>query len=214
MCTEFEELKKTVTKVQDGRQVMDENVKALTTKINEINNFVRNIQEVSEQTRLLSFNASIESARAGEAGKGFRIIANEVKRLSDNTSKLAGDIDTKMKEIDKKVRDVVTENKSHDSIIDSLQKTASESTVRLSKINEDSQKNTEFTERILSQMDSSHKEILSATKLAEEQNIMQIKEIAARAATNTIQTGDELSFLFELRALFDWLSSHQELFAG
>ena len=213
MCGKFEDMNQAITRVQNGRQAMDENVEALTTKIKEITNFVRNIQEVSEQTRLLSFNASIEAARAGEAGKGFRIIANEVKRLSDNTTKLAGDIDAKMRELDVKVQNVVSENKSHDAVIDSLQETAVESTQRLSRINEDSRRSTEFTEQILSQMDSSHKEILTATKLAEEQNIQQIKEIAARAATNTIQTGDELSFLYELKALFGWMDSHRELFA-
>ncbi len=213
MCTEFNELNDTVTKVQNGRETMDENVKALTGKIKEINSFVKNIREVSEQTKLLSFNASIEAARAGEAGKGFRIIANEVKRLSDSTTKLAGDIDAKMQELDKKVQDIVSENKSHNVIIDNLQKTAEASSVKLTKINEDSHKSLEFTERILSQMDSSHKEIMTATKIAENQNIQQVKEIASRAAENTIQTGDQLSFLFELNALFDWFSDHQELFA-
>lgn len=213
ICTDFDGMGQSIAKMHSGRQEMDTSVKTLTAKISEISTFIKNIQDVSEQTRLLSFNASIEAARAGTAGKGFRVIANEVKELSDRITALSNSIDSKIREVQKTVQGFVAVNREHDGIMSSLQRVATDSNKTLKRINAQTKENASSTERILNDMMADLQRIQTTIKDMQEQDIQYVRQIGEHAADHTVHVGDQFSFLFELQALFGWFSQHSELFA-
>ena len=68
-------------------------------KIDEINLMVKEIYKISDQTKLLSINATIEAARAGDAGKGFALVAQEISKLAQNSKDSARHINVVSQEI-------------------------------------------------------------------------------------------------------------------
>ena len=102
---------------QDKMQEMMEAVQKIHETSKQVVGIIATIEEIADQTNLLSLNASIEAARAGEAGKGFAVVADEIGKLAQESSKAANMtrnlISVSMEEIDKG-------NQIADHVMDSL----------------------------------------------------------------------------------------------
>lgn len=95
-----------------------ESIQQLAAMADEIRNIVGVINNIANQTNLLSLNASIEAARAGDAGRGFAVVAEEIRKLAEQSGSSAGKIEDLVKSINGKIQETVVQmNQAKDSVI-------------------------------------------------------------------------------------------------
>lgn len=103
-----------------------DSIATLKTESETINGFVQTISDISEQTNLLSLNASIEAARAGEAGRGFAVVAEEIRKLADDSSRAAGEISRNVQNISAQTATSVASAKEAEDMVALQTKAVSE----------------------------------------------------------------------------------------
>lgn len=94
-------------------QALNENSDKVTESLSVITN-------IADQTNLLALNASIEAARAGEHGRGFAVVADEVKSLSHHTKNAAEDVEKTLQEFNRRVKEMIVESDNASKLASSI----------------------------------------------------------------------------------------------
>ncbi|MGE4319285.1 MAG: methyl-accepting chemotaxis protein [Deferribacterales bacterium] len=102
--------------------MLADNMQLLEKDASKINDVLKVINDLSDQTNMLSLNAAIEAARAGEAGRGFAVVADEVRKLAERTKHATEEIDSVVKGITGSIRSAAEmSRKTSEAVISQLE---------------------------------------------------------------------------------------------
>ena len=191
-----------MNEITDANITIIDEIKKLNEQIENIWYIVNIISGIADQTKIIAFNAELEAASAGEAGKNFHIVANEIRRLADNTMESTKDIKQRISDI----------QHSSDSLI-----LASEGGTK--KINEGFQLSVKLEDKFNNIKNSSEVTVSSANDIkgfieqqtiSFEQIVITLKQISAgiESSATSIQSVNDLSL--QLQKISDSLAELKE----
>lgn len=104
---ELQSLIKQLSDVKDVFKSLSDKIMVLSTQIEKISDITDMINGVADQTNLLALNAAIEASRAGEAGRGFSVVADEIRKLSEQSKDSSLQINDLIKNISANSKEAV-----------------------------------------------------------------------------------------------------------
>jgi methyl-accepting chemotaxis protein len=169
----------------------NESVTELNTLADSIVEVISTIRDIAEQTNLLALNATIEAARAGEAGKGFAVVADEVKKLANETATRTTEIEDRIDRIQNAIKESVA---SMETIIQDVNEITDSTSTVASSITEQNEATAEIG-RSVTEASAGTREVAENINTVQENATLtgQASETLTTAAINLKDKTDEMT---------------------
>ena len=210
----FSELTDKVAQIEHTTKETEDALKDLYEQTKVIGEYANTIEEISKQTNLLAINAAIEAARAGNAGKGFNIIANEVKKLSENTRTTSLEITNIINAFTGKIAELGKKQDVYRQMFKSFINIAGNSKDKLHDLKICEEENAKEAQKVLALLKENMLDIdnaVEAIKDNEIQNARNIHIFADKASETTLLLNDLISFIIELSHIFTHFQNEKEV---
>ena len=170
-------------------------VKELGKSSNQIGEIAGVIDDIADQTNLLALNAAIEAARAGEQGRGFAVVADEVRKLAERTTKATQEIAVMIKKIQSDTHEAVQSMEAGTLKVDQGISLADRAGLSLKDIVVNSQKVTDMVTQIAV---ASEEQSSASEEIAKNvENINAVTHQFAQGVKQVAQSAEDLKGLAE-----------------
>ena len=191
--------KKALQNIEKSNLIYDENRSNIVNAIEdskvvrEVKMMADSIGEIAEQTNLLALNAAIEAARAGEQGKGFAVVADEVKKLAEQSSEAVTNIQNMVLQVQTAFEKL---SKSGQDVLKFMSNNVKPSYELLMNTGIQYEKDSEFIHDIIIDFASSSKQIddVVAQVSSAIQNVSAVAEESANGTDDILGSVNEITF--------------------
>ncbi len=179
--------------IREHIQETSKRIKRLGESSQEIGDIVELINDIAEQTNILSLNAAIQATMAGEAGRGFAVVADEVQRLAERSSNATKQIDALVRTIQSDTNEAINSMEKSTSGVVSGAKLSQDAGTSLEQIEAVSHQLAELINNISA---AAKQQAQAAVSTSDSMNVIQ--EIAIQTSTGTNESAASIGRLLDL----------------